>query len=425
MTTTSINLELQTEYEQHIICMLIGGNNQKKKSHIMQHICMNMFTHKLYREFYKVISEIYKSGNEINVANVCEAISVEYQQKLSIELDKEYITNANCDFYIGKLLDAYIKRLVIDCKNLEDYKKIEQIKSKYSLKINVQHISSGADLIIPDYYEKWETSIKTYYPSIDKKIGSLQGGDFLILAGAPGMGKTCMMLNLLMNMAKKGKKILLFSLEMSLTQLQNRIISASTGIDADKIRNFTMTDDEVHKYSEYAESEEFKNLKIKVSTDFNITIDKVKTSVLQSDADIVFIDYLGLISGDISRGSYEKVSEISRQLKLLALDTNKPFIVLHQLSRAAAERRDKRPQISDLRDSGKIEQDADFICFVYRPAYYGETAMNKQELEFLIAKSRHSAGKAVVRMIYNGNKQKITDPWAVKDEGGKQCSFTY
>lgn len=425
MTTTSINLELQHEYEREIICMLIGGNNHKKKSHIMQHTCKEMFTHKLFRDFYDVILKIYNSGNEINVANVCEAISVENQQKLSIELDKEYITNANCDFYIGKLLDAYIKRLVIECKNLEDYKKIEQIKNKYSLKVNVQHVSFGADLIIPDYYVKWETAIKTYYPSIDNKIGSLQGGDFLILAGAPGMGKTCMMLNLLTNMAVNGKKVLLFSLEMSLAQLQNRIISARTGINSDKIRNFTMTDDEVHRYSDYAESREFKSLKIEVSTDFNITVDKIKTCVLQSDADIVFIDYLGLISGDISRGSYEKVSEISRQLKLLALDTNKPFIVLHQLSRAAAERKDKRPQISDLRDSGKIEQDADFICFVYRPAYYGETAMNKQELEFLIAKSRHSAGKAVVRMIYDGNKQKITDPWSVKEERGRQCSLKY
>lgn len=417
MATMSINQNLQDEYEFQIMTMLLGGNNKDMQEHILRHLCAEMFTNKYLRDVFKVVKDIYSSGNDINVANVCEVISSEDKKQLTIDLTREYITSLNCDFYLKKLLDNYIQRLVQTCDNLEGLKNIEKVKNRYSLNLCVEHISHNAHMLIPEYYDKWETSIKTGYPSIDKKLGTLQGGDVLILAGAAGMGKTCMMLNLLMNIAKNNHKILLFSLEMTLAQLQNRIISAETNINADKIRNFNMSDSEVHKYDEFATSEFFKNLKIDVSTKYDLTVEEIASIVKKSEAEIVFIDYLGLVSGDGKLGAYERVSEISRRLKLLALETNKPFIILHQLSRAIAERKDKRPQISDLRDSGKIEQDADFICFVYRPAYYGEKTTVKQELEFLIAKSRHSAGRAIVRLVYNGDKQKIIETLLDQVEG--------
>lgn len=422
MTITQINRDLQNEYECQIITMLIGGSDDARKEHILKHLCADMFTNRNLRDIFKAADDIYQSGNEINIANVCEVIAAEAKQQLSIELDKNFITNVNCDFYLTKLLDAYIKRLIQSASEFDELKKIEAVKNRYSLNSSINHISYGAEKLIPDYYDKWETSVKTYYSSIDNKLGTLQGGDFMVLAGAPGMGKTCMMLNFIMNMAKNGVKIDLFSLEMSLPQLQNRVISAATGIDADKIRKFNMTETEIKKYNDFATSEFFKNLNIRVSSRYNITIDNIRDIVLKSDANIIFIDYLGLINGDGSRGAYEKVSEISRRLKLLALETNKPVIALHQLNRTIAERKDKRPQISDLRDSGKIEQDADFICFVYRPAYYGESALNKQELEFLIAKSRHTNGRNVIRLVYDGAKQKISD--IVKSEV-RQCSIAY
>lgn len=417
-----INQNLQDEYEFQIMAMLIGSNNKDRHGHILRHLCAEMFTNKYLREVYKTVEDIYKSGGDINVANVCEVISSENKKQLTIDLSREFITSLNCDFYLKKLLENYIHRLVLACDNLEELRRIEEIEARYSINSNVEHISHNAHMLIPEYYDKWETAIKTGYPGIDKKLGTLQGGDVLILAGAPGMGKTCMMLNLLMNIAKNKHKVLLFSLEMSLPQLQNRIISAETNINADKIRNFNMSDSEVHRYDEFATSAFFKSLNIEVSTKYDLTVEEIVSVVKKSDAEIVFIDYLGLVSGDGRLGSYERVSEISRRLKLLALDANKPFVILHQLSRAVAERKDKRPQISDLRDSGKIEQDADFICFVYRPAYYGENKASKQELEFLIAKSRHSAGRAVVRLVYEGEKQKITD---IEKEVSKQCSIDY
>ena len=419
----SINTEFQSEFERQIITMLIGGDNNFRKEHILEHLCQGMFTNSLYRNLYDSISNLYISGKEINLVNVCENLKLDDQKRFAIDLDKEFITNANCNFYLSKLLDNYIERLVIDCKSLEGYKKIEQIKNKFELKQYIKSISDGADKLIPDYYKNWEKALQTGYPSIDRKLGSLLGGDLLILAGAPGMGKTCMMLNLLMNMAKNNKKILLFSLEMKLPQLQNRIISAKTNVPSDKIRKFNMDETEIEKYNNFAVCEEFTVAPIKVCDNFNLTVKKIRSIIFQDNPDIVMIDYLGLIKGE-RNNEYENVSEISRELKVLAGDCNLPFIVLHQLNRASSDRKDKRPQLSDLRGSGKIEQDADFVCFVYRPAYYGENNSSKQELEFLIAKSRHGDGRARVKLCFHGEKQLITDPELFSKEAS-QCSLVY
>jgi len=125
-------------------------------------------------------------------------------------------------------------------------------------------------------------------------------------------------------------------------------------------------------------------------------------------SDIVFIDYLGLINGDKNKSNYEKFGEISRELKMIAVELNKPIIALHQLNRSSADRKDKKPKLSDLRDSGKIEQDADMIFFVYRPAYY-DTSQSKDLMEFMIGKNRHGESGKSISLCYNPAKQKISD----------------
>ena len=205
------------------------------------------------------------------------------------------------------------------------------------------------------------------------------------------------------------RKLRSVSLEMPLKQLQNRIISSETGIDASKIRNFKMNDLEIQKYKKYIESEEFAKLQsIEVCTEYNITVDKIRRITEEIEPDIVFIDYLGLVSSEINGNSYERVSQVSRDIKLIALATNTPFIVLHQLNRIPAERKEKRPLLSDLRDSGKIEQDADFICFVYRDYYYNPDAPENR-IEFILSKSRHGKGKAICEMKFDGATQSIKE----------------
>lgn len=222
------------------------------------------------------------------------------------------------------------------------------------------------------------------------------------------MGKTCMMLNIAASMAKLGKKLLIFSLEMNKEQLLNRIVSAETDLNSSKFRNGELTKDEEFQYWQYVYSDEFRNLDIQVCTEYNITASKIRSIVLGSNADVVFIDYMGLINGGNNKSSYERISEISRELKLMAMESNKPFIVLHQLNRANADRADKRPMLSDLRDSGKIEQDADMIGFVYRPAYYDENA-DKGLIQLMIAKNRHGISGVDCNLRFKPVTQKIND----------------
>lgn len=401
--------QLRDDYERHIAEMLVGGQNYDKKKHMLNHLNEKMFRNAICRQVYKACKSLNEENKIIEVSNVCEHLKKEEIRAFCLKLNEQYITNSNCDFYLEKLLNLWLKDLLKECVSFEQYREVEKLKEKYSLKKNVKPISAGTDELILEYFNKWGKEVKTYYPQIDKVLGTLQGGDILILAGATGMGKTCMALNLLLNMALNGKKCLIFSLEMGLRQLQNRVISAFTGVNADKIRKFTMSDDDLKKYSDFALSKDFTELPIDVCTEYNITTDAIGEVVKSVDPDIVFIDYLGLIKSETTGTIYEKTSETSRRLKLLANETNKPFIVLHQLSRIPQERKQKRPVLSDLRDSGKIEQDADFICFVYRDAYYNSSS-NPYKMEFIIAKSRHSSGKKFIDLTYNAEIQLITDP---------------
>ena len=316
----------------------------------------------------------------------------------SLTLDKM----KDLGFYYSTIAGVTIS--AFDVRILE--KKYQLIDSK-----TVSYLNDFNDLydISVDYENrKKQEPIRTGFDSIDSKIGNMMGGDLMILAAATGMGKTCVMLNMAVSMAKQGKKVLIFSLEMNKEQLINRIVSAEQGLSSSKIRNMELSKSEEKKYWDYLYSEEFLKLNIKICTEYNITTSRIRNIVLGSDADIVFIDYLGLINGSNKQSSYERVSEISRDLKLLAMESGKPFIVLHQLNRANAERKDKSPILSDLRDSGKIEQDADIITFVFRPAYYDGTA-DKGFIQLIIAKNRHGESGSRCNLRFIPKTQKILE----------------
>lgn len=404
-------MHLLDDYEREIIVMILGDKCGNKE-YIIKSLSTNMLVNRLYKQIFEICEHLLNSGKEINVCSVCEHLEVDKQRQLAKQLNAEFITNVNYKYYIEKIHEAYFDRLTDNAKTAKELAEIQKEIAKWQDTTSLVDISNGADELLCEYYNNWETAVKTYYPSLDKKIGSLQGGDFVILAGQTSMGKTCMMLNLITNMAKNDKKVDVFSLEMSLSQLQNRIICSEIGINASKFRNFTMNEQEQNLHIKYSENE-FKKLPIKVCTDYNITIDKIRSIIKKSDSDIVFIDYLGLISGGSNKGSYERLGDISRGLKLLALETNKPFFVLHQLSRAVFDREDKRPRISDLRDCGKIEQDADTICFVHRPHYFDPT-QPEEKLEFIIAKNRHNQSNQVVNLVYNKYIQKVSEHAEIK-----------
>lgn len=184
-----------------------------------------------------------------------------------------------------------------------------------------------------------------------------------------------------------------------------------------------MTTAEVRKYAAYSDSEEFKSSNIVVCDDFDMTLTDIETTIQRTAPDVVFIDYLGLIKPTVRGSEYEQINEISRGLKKLAGKLEVPVFALHQLSRKIFERANKEPMMSDLRGSGHLEQDADFVFFVHRPAYF-DPQLNPYELKFFIGKSRHTGGGKYFTLSYEAKTQTITDPAGDTPEPYQQLDLT-
>ncbi|MEO1016049.1 MAG: replicative DNA helicase [Pseudomonadota bacterium] len=236
--------------------------------------------------------------------------------------------------------------------------------------------------------------IATGLDELDHKLGGLHNSDLLILAGRPSMGKTSLATNIAYNAASKyryevqddgsrktvdGAIVGFFSLEMSSEQLATRILAERTGIMSHRIRQGDLEKDEFEKLAEAAE--ELQHLPLHIDDQGGLTVSQVAARARRlqrsKGLDLIIIDYLQLLQGSGARksdGRTQEVTEITMGLKALAKDLNVPVIALSQLSRAVEQRDDKRPQLSDLRESGSIEQDADCVMFVYRESYYLERA---------------------------------------------------
>lgn len=228
------------------------------------------------------------------------------------------------------------------------------------------------------------TGITTGLVDIDKKLGGLQNSDLLILAGRPSMGKSALATNMAINAAraylesggKEGAVVGLFSLEMSAEQLAGRILADLSGVASDKIRRGEIKDTDFQKFVEA--SQQMSRAPLFIDDTAALTLSAIRTRCRrlkrQHNLGMIIIDYLQLIQGSgRSDGSrVQEVSEITRGLKALAKELDVPVLALSQLSRAVEARDNKRPQLSDLRESGSIEQDADIVMFVYREEYYLE-----------------------------------------------------
>lgn len=398
---------LLKDYEQEITSMLVASKRDMQQA-ILSQLSQKMFTTRLFAKIFEVAELLFKSGKEVNVFNIAEKLSSSEDKKNVLFLQESFITNINYKFYVEKIQEAYFDRITQKASSYAEIEKIQKEKEKYTDTSMLLDITYQADKLLVE--DKNIKLIKTGYPSIDAKLGCMQGGDFVIFAGAPGMGKTCMMVNLIASIARQGFKVDVYSLEMSLQQLQNRLICSQAKIDASKLRTKSLSRYEKDIYQRYV-YEVLPSLPIKISTQYNITVDKIKMLEKKSDSDIVFIDYLGLISGGNTKTSYERIGDISRELKLSAMELNKPFFVLHQLNRGYSDRQDKHPRLSDLRDSGKIEQDADTVCFIHRPAYFEPDKYRDFDLRFIIEKSRHTEGGKTAELYYDSTTQTVKEKY--------------
>lgn len=236
--------------------------------------------------------------------------------------------------------------------------------------------------------------VQTGFKDLDKMTAGLQKSDLIILAARPAMGKSTLAQNIAFNVAMREKKtVLFFSLEMSNAQVVDRMISEASGVDSWNIRTGNLTQEDFSKISDAMG--EMSEAPIKFIDKPGLTVLEMKVlaqrEAHKGNLGLIIVDYLQLMSGSKSYGDnrVQEISEISRGLKLIARELDVPVIALSQLSRSVEQRPDKRPMLSDLRESGSIEQDADIVMFVYREDYYNPDTERKHITDLIIGKHRN------------------------------------
>ncbi len=290
------------------------------------------------------------------------------------------------DGTVAEILEEAEKRIfaVSQRTTRQDLVSIEQILAEGFDRLDELHKNKGK-----------LRGIKTGWKDLDNKTAGLQRSDLFILAARPAMGKTTFVLNLAQNVAVQEKQaVLFFSLEMSKDQLVDRMLSAQSGVDAWNIRTGNLSDDDFEKLG--SSMGELSEAPIYIDDTPGITVMEMRTKARREaqkhPLGLIIIDYLQLMSGSSSGSQFnrvQEVSEISRGLKLIAREMNVPVIALSQLSRSVESRSPQIPQLSDLRESGSIEQDADIVAFLYREDYYNPETDRQHIADLIIAKHRN------------------------------------
>ena len=344
------------------------------------------------------------------------------------ELPEKVPTTANAEKYIKIVEEKSILRRLIKTAN-------EIIELGYSPTEDVEDIMEGAekkifdimqqknqksytpikDVLVESFTKLEElynrkqhiTGVPTGFSELDYKTAGLHGSDLILIAARPAMGKTAFALNIATNASVRAKvPVAVFSLEMSKDQLVNRILCSEAMVDSNKVRTGKLEENDWTKLAESIGPLSEAEIYIDDTPGISVTEIRAKCRKLKLEKNIgmVVIDYLQLVQGSNKRnGSREQeISEISRSLKILAKELNVPVIALSQLSRAAEQRPDHRPMLSDLRESGAIEQDADIVMFLYRDDYYNEDSEKKDIAEVIIAKHR-GGSTGTVELLWLGS----------------------
>ena len=323
-------------------------------------------------------------------ANVRSYANIVYEKSVLRKLIKvnEEIANS-C--YVGKesledILAGTEKSIfdLLQSRNSGEFVPIRQVALNVLEKIEIASKSQGT-----------VTGIPTGFIDLDYKTSGMQPSDLVLIAARPSMGKTAFVLNLVDHVAvRKGLPCMIFSLEMSKEQLVNRMLAMESNVDAQKLRNGNLTDSDWDAIVEGIGT--IGNSKMIIDDTPGISITELRSKCrkmkLEHGLSMVIIDYLQLMTGSGGKSNesrQQEISEISRSLKALAREINAPVIALSQLSRACETRTDHRPMLSDLRESGAIEQDADVVMFLYRDDYYNKDTDTPNIAEVIIAKQRN------------------------------------
>ena len=370
-----------------------------------------------------LIEELRKEGHLDNIGGIS------YLTSLSTIVP----TTSNVKYYANIVKEKSVMRQLIKASN-------EIINLGYDASTDVQEILNKAEksifdisqeksgdgiqpinAVLQDTFDMIEklctekkevTGITTGFKDLNKKINGLQRTDLILLAARPAMGKTAFSLNLVQNAALKGDaSVAVFSLEMSKEQLVQRMLSAQSNVELSKIKTGTLGESDWPRIIDGMAV--LSEAKIFIDDTPGIKISEIRSKCrrlkMEKGLDLILIDYLQLMEGEgKNENRQQEIAKISRSLKILAKELDCPVVALSQLSRSPELRKDHRPILSDLRESGSIEQDADIVMFLYRDEYYHDDSEKKNIGEVIVAKNRHGE-TGNVELVWFGQVQKFAD----------------
>ena len=393
------------------------------------------------RAIYSAILNLYNRAEPIDIITVkaeLEAIG-KFQQvgglEYLAELPEKVPTTANASKYIKIVEEKSLLRNLLKTANeiielgYNPTEDVEDIMDSAEKKIfdliqnkNQKGYSPIKDILVESFtkleelYNKKQhiTGVPTGFTELDYKTAGFHNSDLILIAARPAMGKSAFALNIATNAAVRAKvPVAIFSLEMSKEQLVNRILCSESMVDSNKIRTGKLEEDDWTKLAGSIGPLSEAEIYIDDTPGISVTEIRAKCRKLKLEKNIgmVVIDYLQLVQGSNRRsgGSREQeISEISRSLKILAKEVGVPVVALSQLSRAVEQRPDHRPMLSDLRESGAIEQDADIVMFLYRDDYYNQDSEKKDIAEVILAKHR-GGSTGTVELLWLGSYTKFVN----------------
>ena len=377
--------------------------------------------------YYEANKEIFESIKDVNMQNIpVDVLTVSEELKKREKLDyvggfeylarltENIITSKNVEAYCNIIKEKSTLRKLISASNEiieKGYKENEEVQKIIELaETRIFAISQNRGInsfheikdVLLEVFNQLEeramnkgslTGITTGYEDLDRMTAGLQRSDLILLAARPSMGKTALALNIAINAVKTGVSVALFSLEMSKEQYVQRIISMESMVESNKLRSGNLDDEDWNRL--LAVMSVISNYKIHVDDTASITLfemmSKCRRLKIEKGLDLIIVDYLQLMSGSGKNDNrQQEISNISRGLKAMARELNCPVVALSQLSRAPELRTDHRPIMSDLRESGAIEQDADVVMMLYRDEYYNKEESEKKGItEVIITKQRN------------------------------------
>ncbi len=398
---------------------------------VMEYIKPESFYRPQHQELFSVLTRMFVSSQTIDFITVLEMakregiFDTDEDAKIYLtQLAQIVPSTANVESYAKIVQEkSYIRSLILASQKVIDLSRDGSTDARTLLDMAEQSIfdirqgrdASGLtriDEIILQTYDRLQKlsgedkeqymGLPTGFAALDSIITGLNRTDLILVAARPGMGKTAFGLNIAANVATKtGKQVAVFSLEMGKEQLVTRLLSSEALIQSGSLRTGNLKPDDWVKLAMSAQV--LSQAPIYIDDTPGITVAEMKAKLRRfRDLGLVVIDYLQLMStGKRSENRVQEVSEITRSLKIMAKELNVPVITLSQLSRGPESRTDHRPMLSDLRESGAIEQDADIVMFLYREAYYNRECEEQNTAECIVAKNRHGETDSV-KMGWDG-----------------------